>query len=111
MWKILAPYLLLFIVVPLICFIPSKDKRYNTCKVFTDVEYIVAVLGTGREEFKLISDVKIVNDYGEFYELIFPWEKGINNHFICQKDLLTKGSLDEFEALFEGKIKKIGVAK
>ncbi len=53
----------------------------------------------GRE----LQDVKKVRDFGEFYELVFPWTK-LNGTFICQKDLLTKGSLGEFEKLFEGKI-------
>ena len=30
----------------------------------------------------------------------------ISDKFICQKDLLTKGSLEEFERIFEGKIKR-----
>ena len=50
-----------------------------------------------------ISKVKAVYDYGNFYEII---PKNIFNFsvFICQKDLLADGSLEEFEALFDGKI-------
>lgn len=51
-----------------------------------------------------ISKVKIVYDCGDFYEII---PKNVFNFsvFICQKDLLTEGTLKEFETLFDGKIK------
>lgn len=52
-----------------------------------------------------ISKVKIVYDYGNFYEII-PKNIFIFSVFICQKDLLTEGTLEEFEALFDGKIVK-----
>ena len=110
MWYILVPYCLFYGIIPLITLIPNTKKereRFNKLRVFTDDEYIVASWGSDSEEFKLIEDVKTVNDYGEFYQLIFPLEKGISNRFICQKKLLTKGTLEEFEALFEGKVIRI----
>lgn len=51
----------------------------------------------------MIKDVKNVYDHGEFYDLVFPFGK-ISGKFICQKNLLTEGTLAEFEALFDGKI-------
>ena len=50
-----------------------------------------------------ISNVKAVYDYGIFYEII---PENIFNFsvFICQKDLLTDGTLEKFETLFDGKI-------
>ena len=57
------------------------------------------------EEFRLIADAAKVIDYGDFYYISFPFGK-ISNNFVCQKDLLTQGTLEEFEALFEGKIVK-----
>lgn len=52
-----------------------------------------------------ISKVKAVYDRGDFYEII---PKNVFNFsvFICQKDLLTEGTLEEFETLFDGKIVK-----
>lgn len=54
-----------------------------------------------------ISKVKAVYDYESFYEII-PNNIFLFSVFICQKDLLTEGTLEEFEALFDGKIKGRG---
>lgn len=51
------------------------------------------------------SDVKKVYDYGDYYYIV----ANFLNHssiFVCQKDLLTKGTLKDFEMLFSGKIEK-----
>ena len=55
-----------------------------------------------------IRDVKYVRDYGEYYdiEFYFPHKSAC---FICQKDLLSKGRLEDFEKLFQSKIKKEGL--
>ena len=70
------------------------DEESITCT--TDKEIVT----------KWITDVKQVIDHGEFYELVFPFGK-ISTNFICQKELLTKGTLEQFERLFEGKISKV----
>ena len=51
--------------------------------------------------------IKYVKDCDEYYELILAGFFKYSPAFICQKDLLSQGSLDEFEALFKGKIKKM----
>ena len=51
----------------------------------------------------MISDVKKVVDHGEFYELSFVFGK-VSDKFICQKSLLTKGTLEEFKAMFGDKV-------
>ena len=53
----------------------------------------------------LVNSVTRVLDYGEWYYLLFEFDSR-DIYFVCQKSLLTKGSLEEFEALFEGKIEK-----
>ena len=50
-----------------------------------------------------IADVKKIIDFGEWYHIFFYFECR-NGHYVCQKDLLTKGSIEEFEKIFEGKI-------
>ena len=57
------------------------------------------------KESKPISDVSKVIDCGSYYDIRFPFGK-LSDKFICQKDLLTKGSLEKFEELFEGKIRR-----
>ena len=48
-------------------------------------------------------EVDHVEDMGEWYQIVFiPTAK--NMRFICQKDLMTRGSIREFEEIFAGKI-------
>lgn len=93
------------IIIVIAIFIPKskKEKKAITPKrIFTEDEYIICITDTA-EECKKISDVKKVKKYNDFYELSFPFGK-VSDKFICQKSLLSKGTLEEFEALFEGKI-------
>ena len=57
------------------------------------------------EDFKMIDDIVKVIDYGEWYTVIIPIGL-VGRDINCQKDLLTQGTLEEFEALFEGKIER-----
>lgn len=50
---------------------------------------------------KPIKKIKRVLDYEDCYYVIYG---DMNNSIVCQKDLLTEGSIEEFEALFQGKI-------
>ena len=106
-WMLLASVIIMFMLTFLCSFIPVGKKHkanFTPNKIYTDEEYIVCA-GKKFEEYNLISDVKKVIDYGEFYVLDFPFGKK-SDKFICQKNLLAKGSLEEFEALFEGKIER-----
>ncbi len=94
-----------FILLFLMPYIPKSKKTklsLITKKICIDEEYIVCTSDKSVES-KLISDVKKVYDYGDFYYLTFPFGK-ISTSFVCQKDLLIKGTLEDFESLFEGKI-------
>lgn len=50
---------------------------------------------------KPIKKIKKVLDYEDCYYVIYG---DMNNSIVCQKDLLTEGSIEEFETLFQGKI-------
>ena len=98
-------FLILFIGLILITYIPKSKKEQKSLtpkRIFTDGESIICVADRYTES-RFIDDVKKVKDYGEFYELFFPLGK-VSEKFICQKDLLSKGTLEEFEALFDRKI-------
>ncbi len=104
-WLLLWIYCSLFVVIPLLVRIPKskKEKRAITPKrIYTDEDSIVCVADK-YVEYRLLRDVKQVRDFGEFYELTFPFGK-ISDKFICQKNLLTIGTIQEFESLFDGKI-------
>ncbi len=104
-WTPILIWLFAFAGIPLIVMIPKgkKEKIQITPKrIYVEDEYIVCVADRYTES-RLVSEVKTVRDFGEFYEMIFPFGR-ISDKFICQKSLLTKGSIQDFEALFSGKI-------
>lgn len=100
-WAILVLYVIVFIVIPLL--IPicrSKNRKATTPKrIFTDGEIITCITDISTETH-YIKDVKLLKDHGEFYELVFPFDKGSKN-FVCQKNLLVGGTLEDFEMIFE----------
>ena len=57
------------------------------------------------ERFHMLYSVERVLDYGEWYYFIFNYANR-DLYFVCQKSLLTNGTLEEFEELFEGKIER-----
>lgn len=107
-WFILIGYCSLFVILPLAAFIPKSKKERKSLtpkRIVTDSDYIISIADK-YEDSKSINDVSIVRDHGEFYELVFPIGK-ISEKFICQKNLLAKGTIEEFEALFGDKIVRI----
>ena len=57
-----------------------------------------------------LDKVKTILDYGDWYYIIFKFGD-MSNSWICQKDLIVKGTNEEFEKIFEGKIKRINKHK
>ncbi|MBR2377787.1 MAG: hypothetical protein IKA85_08490 [Clostridia bacterium] len=51
----------------------------------------------------MVDDIKNVIDYGDFYAIVFYFPN-LDKRFICLKDLIVEGTLEEFEQLFEDKI-------
>jgi hypothetical protein len=98
-------YLIFVAIILLIARIPKSKKEREAItpkRIYTEENKIVCVAEKYVESRK-IADVKCVRDFGEFYELVFPFGK-ISEKFICQKNLLTKGTLKEFESLFGDKV-------
>lgn len=93
---VFAPYLIVKV---------SKDRFAP--KRITINDGLVLLVTDNLTDSRKIEQVKKVKDYGEYYALTLSGFGYYSSHFICQKNLLTKGSIDEFEALFEGKIKKM----
>ena len=106
-WLLTLCYLGVWVLSHLVLFIPQSKKeneKWAYRKIFFDGEYIVCEnLVDKHEEFHLISEVELVIDFGYFYHIKFSFGNG-RYMFICQKNLLVKGTLEEFEAIFEGKI-------
>lgn len=102
-------YIIFCILVILLGLIVTKSKKENLKVMPYKIEikdgYITAI--TKRQvETKAIEMVKEVVDYGEFYDLQFYYIAGRSFAFICQKDLLTQGTLEEFERIFKDKLIK-----
>lgn len=93
------------LAIPILARIPKSKKEKLSLlprRIYIEDECIVCKKNIG-EERKWIEDVKQVWEYDEFYELVFPVGK-ISPNFICQKNLLSQGTLEQFEALFDGRI-------
>ena len=106
-WQVIVGYLLLFGFIFLLTFIPKSAKEKKAWlpkRINVEDEYISCVADKYSES-KRIDEAKCVLDFGEFYEVVFPFGK-MSEKFICQKSLLTEGTLEEFEALFADKIKR-----
>lgn len=52
-----------------------------------------------------MEDVKQVLDFGEWYQITFYFGYR-NSFFICQKDLIKEGTIEEFEAMFADKMER-----
>lgn len=63
----------------------------------------ISTEGIQRSEIKSLGDVKKVVDMGDWYKIYFYFPNK-SNIFICQKDLICQGTLEEFESLFADKI-------
>lgn len=99
-WVFILPALFLALsIIPRITY--KKYTHQSPICIYIDKGTIVINFKFNSQTLD-ISKVKAVYDYGNFYEII---PENIFNFsvFICQKDLLTDGTLEEFEALFDGK--------
>ena len=104
-WLTLGFYCTLFLIIPLLARIPKsrKEKAAITPKRIYIEEDTIVCVADKYVESKLLSDVKQVRDFGAFYDVVFPFGK-YSEKFVCQKDLLTIGTIADFEKLFEGRI-------
>jgi hypothetical protein len=82
--------------------IPNKYMAFLPERLFVDLDERTIVSqksGTG-ETFKMLDDVTKVEDFGDYYAFYF------NNRvsglgFVAQKDLITQGTIEEFEEIFK----------
>ena len=81
---------------------PKGRKEITPKRIYIADDNLICI-SDKQSESRSIGLVKTAYDYGEFYFLSFPMGKKSGN-FVCQKDLLTQGTLEEFEKLFDGKI-------
>ena len=105
-WMIAQIVAVMFVFLPISCgFVFSMKKvrrKMITKKIIINGDLISAITDT-QPLTKNIADVKQVKEYLDFYAITFRFGN-ISNVFICQKDLLVNGTLDEFDELFIEKL-------
>lgn len=88
---------------------PSKktQKIFMPKRVYLDVKDCTIVRECEEKAWiHSFDSVKKVFDYGEWYYFVFNYQNR-DMYFVCQKDLLHNGTIDQFESLFAGKIQVI----
>ncbi len=103
--------ILLFLALPLLFLAsPFVDAQKNAEKnipqeiIIEDGKIEKNIEGPNEYAMKSINDVIAVFDYGEWYKFSFSLPNSA--FFVCQKNLLKEGSIEEFEQIFDGKIIK-----
>ena len=109
-WKSIVLLLLipifLYVLVSLLPPGKNSQKIFMPKRIFLDLEEGTIVNECEKNErFHMISSVKKVLDYGEWYHVKFYFSDR-DLYFVCQKNLITQGTLEEFEKLFEDKIER-----
>ena len=93
--------LVTILLMPLLLrlFITKKEKdRMNLKKVTISSEFVKAYSENIKTKNK-ISKIKKIIDYGEYYDIVFPGFY-FTSMYVCQKDLISKGSIKDFEKMW-----------
>lgn len=75
---------------------------YVPKKIFIDADTI-RMESEKTVAVKSVVNVKKIIDVGEWYQILFYFPHK-NMYFVCQKNLITKGTIQQFEQLFKDKI-------
>lgn len=109
MWDgLCALFLIVFVVMFLfVIFYKYPKEKYSFIipdKIVIDKD----IMYSESKDFYCSRDpfyIKIIIDYGEWYHIKFILPLRSKN-FVCEKALITQGTIEEFEKMFEGKIKR-----
>ena len=75
-------------------------------RIFIDLEENMVVHQCEKmERFHGLDSVQTVFDYGKWYHFKFDYTNR-DMYFVCQKDLISQGTIEEFEELFKDKIER-----
>ena len=111
-WRFVFLCLLFFGLVIALCSLPPSKKNLGLLvpsAVTIDPESQDMFSDSDKfHEERAFSLVKEIWDFGEWYDIRTDGNYG---KFICQKDLICEGTLEEFEVLFADKIVRKSVKK
>lgn len=105
-YKLLIPTIIIIALSVLFLIAPQPSNSFRVDWNYTvtiDNGKIHKVQLQQPDIIKEVKKIKKVIDNGKYYTVIYS---GLSNAIICQKNLLVEGTLEEFEAIFEGKIKR-----
>lgn len=110
-WHIIIGYISVYLITLLAgILIWNSSRSLQACtpeRIVIDNGTIISYTSQ-HKSIQSCADVKHVIDHNKWYYFEFVFGKK-SLEFICQKNLICNGTLEEFEKLFEGKIiKKYG---
>lgn len=111
LWGELIFCSLIMLTVPILsAYTPKKvilRFRISPHIIITEKDLSLELRSNGKEVWRTrkISKVKKVLDCGEVYYIIFKFGD-ITNSWICQKNNIINGTIEEFESLFQTKLVK-----
>lgn len=102
-------FLIFFFLIAFILFTPflpitKKSFLQHMPKliIFNLNEDSVFYKSIKNEDSYRISDIEIIYDYGNFYHIKF--KRVPDSYYLLQKDLITQGTIEEFQECFKDKI-------
>ena len=105
--KFLTLYAIIAVILIIFTYVPKRKsvaKSLTPKRIFIEDDCIVCVADQYTES-RFIEDAKLVRDFDEFYEIVFPVGK-LSDKFICQKSLISGATLGDFESKFSCEIVK-----
>ena len=108
LWLLLSAFpaiLIAPLILPLSCSSSKDQETYIPNRIYVDIED--ETIGAEGKRFHYergFENIKEIVDYGLWYDISFLFGyKSIS--FVIQKDLITQGTIEEFEKIFHDKIK------
>ena len=96
-------FLIIIVLFPKIEVSPKELEKYYPKYILIDNKEI-KFEGQIEKSYccKELADIKKIIDFGNFYYIKFYFP--FNHYCICQKNLITQGTIEEFEQLFKDEI-------
>ena len=104
-------YALIYLFTMVLCFVmPSRKEFLKNIPykiVIDESEGLIASISADNNIEMNLDNVDIVYDMGTWYLLKFSPGPNYPPRFLCQKDLVVRGTIEDFEKLFAEKIVRI----
>ncbi|MBR2220960.1 MAG: hypothetical protein IKK20_01160 [Clostridia bacterium] len=100
---------ILLILLSFFSFVTPKERvknfkiDYKICIGNNLITQTYNTMFQNKTTTKKLSNIKKVLDYGKFYAFVFKFGD-ITNAWICEKDHIKNGTIEDFEKLFADKI-------